>query len=62
MLNIELKTIIDAYGKEINLKKLGLEFECRFSEFRDIEALVNYYLAVLFLSSGAASALIDRRI
>lgn len=27
MLNIELKTIIDAYGKDINLKKLGLEFE-----------------------------------
>ena len=27
MLNIELKTIIDAYGQDINLKKLGLEFE-----------------------------------
>lgn len=27
MLNIELKQIIDAYAKDINLKKLGLNFE-----------------------------------
>lgn len=27
MLNLELKSIIDAYAKDIDLKKLGLEFE-----------------------------------